>query len=98
MVRKTIEERLAQLDAQRKTLEARLDKQERAEDTRRKLLIGALVMHRLESGTDDFSGNLSSWLRRELPGFLTRDHDKALFADLLSEPAAASSKTAPEDR
>ena len=44
MVRKTIEERLAQLDAQRKTLEARLDKQERAEDTRRKLLIGALVM------------------------------------------------------
>jgi len=67
MARKSIEERLAQLEAQRKTLKARLDKQERAEDTRRKLLIGALVMHRLESGTDDFSGNLSSWLRRELP-------------------------------
>jgi len=27
------------------------------------------------------------WLHRELPGFLTRDDDKALFADLLKPPA-----------
>ena len=34
MARKTIEQRLAQLDAQRTALKARLGKQERANDTR----------------------------------------------------------------
>ena len=48
MARKSIEERLAQLDNQRKTLQARLGKQDRARDTRRKVLLGALVLHRLE--------------------------------------------------
>ena len=85
MARKTIEQRLAALDAQRATLKARLGKQERAEDTRRKVLLGALVLHRLENDRDaEFSRRLGEWLRRELPGFLTRDGDKALFADLLT--------------
>ena len=88
MARKSIEQRLTQLDAQRAALKARLSKQERANDTRRKVLLGALVLHRLETGKDDFSRNLSEWLRRELPGFLTRDGDKELFADLLKPPAA----------
>lgn len=83
MARKSIEERLAQLDAQRATLKARLSKQERANDTRRKVLLGAFVLHRLENGRDDFSKNLAEWIRRELPGFLTRDTDKPLFDDLL---------------
>ena len=83
MARKTIEERLAQLDAQRATLKARLGKQERANDTRRKVLLGALVFHRLESGKDEFSRRLGEWLKRELPDFLTRDGDKELFADLI---------------
>ena len=87
MARKTIEQRLAELEAQRATLKARLGKQERARDTRRKVLLGALVLHRLETGRDDFSKNLASWLRRELPSFLTRDGDKELFADLLKEQA-----------
>lgn len=88
MARKTIEQRLAELDAQRATLKARLNKQERANDTRRKVLLGALVLHRMENGRDDFSRGLGDWLRRELPGFLTRDGDKQLFADLLKPPAA----------
>jgi hypothetical protein len=95
MAKRTIEERLAQLDAQRKTLQSRLGKQERARDTRRKILLGALVLHRLEhSGDGEFSKRLGDWLRRELPGFLTRADDKALFADLLNPPAepAASEK------
>ncbi|CAK7262407.1 MULTISPECIES: mobilization protein [unclassified Shinella] len=87
MARKSIEERLAQLDAQRKTLQARLSKQERVRDTRRKILLGALVLHRLESDRDEeFSKRLGDWLRRELPGFLTRDADKELFDDLLAAP------------
>ena len=90
MARKTIEERLAQLDAQRAALKARLGKQERANDTRRKVLLGALVLHRLENSNDpDFTKRLGDWLRRELPGFLTRDGDKELFADLLGKPANA---------
>ena len=76
MPRKTIEERLAQLDAQKKALKARLSKQERTEDTRRKVLLGAFVLHRLEHGRDEISKGLADWLRRELPGFLTRDTDR----------------------
>ncbi|KAB2730805.1 mobilization protein [Brucella anthropi] len=86
MARKSIEERLAQLDAQRAALKARLGKQERANDTRRKVLLGALVLHRLENSNDpDFTNRLTAWLRKELPGFLTRDGDKELFADLLGK-------------
>jgi hypothetical protein len=84
VVRKTIGERLAQLEAQRKTLQIRLSKQERAIDTRRKVLIGALVLHRLENDRDvQIGGGLAAWLRRELPKFLTRDGDRDLFDDLL---------------
>ena len=88
MARKTIEQRLAELDAQRATLKARLGKQERANDTRRKVLLGALVLHRLETGKDEVSRVLPDWLRRELPGFLTRPGDKELFADLLASAPA----------
>ncbi|CCV09495.1 putative mobilization protein C [Mesorhizobium metallidurans STM 2683] len=91
MARKTIEQRLAELDAQRASLKARLGKQERANDTRRKVLLGALVLHRLENANDpEFTKRLSDWLRRELPGFLTRDGDKELFTDLLKPDAASS--------
>ena len=86
MARKSIEQRLSELDAQRAALKARLSKQERANDTRRKVLLGALVLHRLDSANDpEFTKRLGDWLRRELPGFLTRDGDKELFADLLKE-------------
>ena len=87
MARKTIEIRLAEIEAEKKMLKARWSKQERAYDTRRKVLLGALVLHRLEAGKDEFSRRLGDWLRRELPGFLTRDADKELFADLLKPPA-----------
>lgn len=89
MARRSIEERLAQLDAQRKTLQSRLGKQERARDTRRKVLLGALVLHRLEAAKEkgEDEGWLSDWVKRELPGFLTREDDKTLFTDILKTPA-----------
>ncbi|NEI17660.1 mobilization protein [Rhizobium leguminosarum] len=88
VARKTIGERLAQLEAQRKTLQIRLSKQERAIDTRRKVLIGALVLHRLENDRDvQFAGGIAEWLRRELPKFLTREGDRDLFDDLLKPQA-----------
>ncbi len=86
MARKTIEQRLAELDAQRSALKARLSKTERNNDMRRKVLIGSLVLHHLETSDDQvFKQQLGEWLRRELPGFLTRDSDKALFADLIEQ-------------
>jgi hypothetical protein len=88
MAKRSITERLAQLDAQRKNLQSKIGKQERVRDTRRKVLLGAFVLHRLEKGQDEFSKKeLSAWLKRELPGFITREDDKALFADMLDAPA-----------
>ncbi|MBW0368386.1 mobilization protein [Ensifer adhaerens] len=86
MARKSITQRLAELEERKRTLKARLGKQERAQDTRRKILLGALVLHRLEHSNDpDFTRRLREWLRRELPGFLVRDGDKALFDDVLDQ-------------
>jgi hypothetical protein len=87
MARLSIEQQIAQLEERTKALKARMAKQDRARDTRRKILLGALVLHRLEqNGDGEFSKRLGDWLKRELPGFLTREEDKTLFADLLGKP------------
>jgi hypothetical protein len=89
MAKRSIAERLAQLEAQRKTLQTKLGKQERARDTRRKVLLGAFLMHRLEKGQDAFSKDqLPAWLKKELPGFISREDDAALLADLIGESGA----------
>lgn len=91
MARRSIPERIAQLEARKKALQARLTKQERAVDTRRKVLLGALVLQRLESGHDpEFTRRLSDWLRRELPGFLIRENDRALFPEFIDQKPAVS--------
>ena len=96
MARRTIEERIARLEAPKKSLQARRSKQERTRDTRRKVLLGALVLQRLEAGHDPaFTKRLADWLRRELPPFLTRDADRALFADLIGSPAETPSTDDP---
>ena len=59
-----------------------MKKQARAKDTRRKILLGALVLHHLEQSKG--GDQIDQWVRRELPGFLTRKEDKGLFDDLLS--------------
>jgi hypothetical protein len=101
MTRRSIEQRIAQLDAKKKTLQARLGKQERARDTRRKVLLGALVLQRLETETQGTTpGWMRSWLMLELPKFLTRDVDKLLLEDLMgaatnSSPQTISASTPP---
>ena len=94
-MRKTIHERLTQIEARRQTLKARLSKLQRVEDTRRKILIGALVLHHREHGIDAVSKSLTDWLRQELPGFLQRDVDRQLFADLLM-PAPSRDQSSSE--
>lgn len=86
MARRSIPERIAQLDARKKALQARLSKQERAVDTRRKVLLGAFLLQRLETGHDpEFTRRLTDWLKRELPGFLTRENDRALFPEFIRQ-------------
>ena len=86
MARQPLKQQIAQLKARAKKLKARMVKQERAKNTRRKILLGTLVLHRLEhSGDGEFSKRLTDWLRRELPEFIKSDEDKALFADLFGE-------------
>jgi hypothetical protein len=98
MTRRTIEQRLTQLEAQKKTLQARLGKQDRARDTRRKVLLGALVLQRLQPDQPDASAAwLRTWLATELPVFLTRDMDKILLADLMSAPKLASMAATPTE-
>jgi hypothetical protein len=65
-------------------------KQERTDDIRRKILLGTLVLDRL-GRTDDaeFTKPLTEWLRRELPGFLTRDADKTLFSEFIAPALCA---------
>ncbi len=84
MPRRSIQERLRQLEARRDVLVARLGREERARDTRRKILIGALVLDRIErQPAPQIIGHLDDWLRVELPGFLTREKDRDLFEDIL---------------
>ena len=84
--KRSIEERIAQLEAQKKALQARLNRQDRARDTRRKVLLGALLLHHIESDSEQ-GDRLYAWVARELPGFLTRENDLAIFDDFLAPQA-----------
>lgn len=103
MAKLSIEDRIAQLEARKKSLQAKLGKQERARDTRRKILLGALVLDRLGSGQAGrhgespgvhIQGSLTDWIKRELPGFLTRDDDKALFPEFIAANSKSDGQTA----
>lgn len=96
MMHKPIAQRIAELEERKRSLVARLGKQERARDTRRKILLGSLVLHHIAQSDDTGSARqLTEWLRQNLPGFLTRDHDRDLFDDILrpDTPSASSSSS-----
>ncbi|MEJ8307996.1 mobilization protein [Agrobacterium larrymoorei] len=89
-MRKPIEQRIRELEEQKKALQSRLEKQQRAETTRRRMLLGSFVLERLEQdeppahqqGRMD-GKQLRQWLAREFPAYLSRDTDRLLFVDLL---------------
>jgi len=83
-MRKPIAQRIRELDERKKALQSRLDRQERAQATRRKILLGSFMLEQLQRNDQSrHHDELRQWLRRELPAFLTRDADLALFADIL---------------
>lgn len=63
-----------QLNAQIQKLRARQSAQERKEETRRKILLGALVKEMMAKGELD-----EMMIMKRLSGFLTRDIDRKLF-------------------
>ncbi len=74
----TLETKLKQLKTRQARIEARkkalLSRRERKEDTRRKILIGATVLARVDRDELDHA-DLQAWLEAHL----TRDDDRALF-------------------
>ena len=73
-----LEEKLRQLKAREQAAEARRrsleSRRKRKDDTRRKILVGAIVLARVERGKI-----AEAELRRWLDGALTRSDDRALF-------------------
>ncbi len=73
-----LEEKLRQLRAREQAVGARQrtleSRRKRKDDTRRKILVGAIVLAKVEQGELD-----SAQLRRWLDGALTRDDDRQLF-------------------
>jgi large subunit ribosomal protein L7/L12 len=63
-----------QLNAQIEQIRARETAQKRKEDTRRKILLGALMIEMMDKGELD-----RSKIMKRLSGFLTRDIDRNLF-------------------
>ena len=84
----TLQEKLKQLKTRQQAIENRKraisSKRERKQDTRRKILVGAIVLAKVEQKVMD-----EKLLRKWLDEALTRDDDRALF-DL----AAPKAKTA----
>lgn len=68
---KQLKERQQAVEARRRTLESR---RERKADTRRKILVGAIVLAKVERGEMD-----RELLKRWLEQGLVRDDDRALF-------------------
>ena len=73
-----LEQQLKQLRTRQQRIEARkralLSRRERAAETRRKILVGAIVLAKVEQGELD-AGLLRGWL----DAALTRADDRALF-------------------
>ena len=68
---KQLKTRQARLDARKRALASR---QERKNDTRRKILLGATVLARIDRGELD-QATVDTWLNQSL----TRPDDRALF-------------------
>ena len=71
---KKLLEKREQLNAEIQKARARETAQKRKEDTRRKILLGALVIEMMDKGELD-----DGVIMKRLEGFLTRDIDRKLF-------------------
>ncbi len=81
-------------DARGEAIRARAREKLRKPDTRRKVLLGALVLHRIENDAKRGPG-IRKWLRKELPGFIG-ERDRHLFDDLGIDWREGSADSSPD--
>lgn len=79
-----LKEKMAQLDAQIKGVEARERQQARKNDTRRKIIAGALALHHAEKNPED---SFSKKLFRLLNEYVTKPYERKLFGLPLTDEA-----------
>lgn len=88
MARKPVARRIAELEARKRALMARLAAGERRLELRRKMLLGTWVLKELRRPADGAGGPeaqmLRDRLRHELPQMTLRDADRELLEDLLN--------------
>lgn len=70
----SLQAKKAQIEAELARLRARSRTENRKADTRRKILIGAVVMQEMEARPE-----IDGWIRKLLDQRLTKDRDRALF-------------------
>ncbi len=92
-----LERRRGQIEARLKSISAREASAKRKADTRRKVIIGALVL-----GTADADTRIRQWLAGLLRGAPQRPGDAAVLAGLIAEleqpqPPAATAAVGPEE-
>ena len=92
MQHKKLEARLEALAAKKRALDveairldARLRQQTKKAEDRRKILLGAWLLHAIQNGDPNVET-----VRRRLGSFLTRPGDRDLFADLLMKSEGES--------
>jgi hypothetical protein len=95
----TLDARLAELKAQRADLLARKRtaeaKAKRGADTRRKILLGSLILSKLDH--PELGPRFRAFVTRELDAYLTRADDRAVFPDLLpGEPSGPAAVRQPD--
>jgi large subunit ribosomal protein L7/L12 len=71
---KAAEDKVRAEQARLAALKTQANARERKDDTRRKILLGALVQERMIHDEP-----IKLWVAKHLPGFLTRPQDRALF-------------------
>ena len=72
----TLTEKRARLDAQIKDIQARERQKERKEDTRRKIIVGALVLTHMKKNK---GGQLARKVEALINEYVVKDKDRALF-------------------
>lgn len=90
MTRKPLSVRISEQEARLAAMKARLSKEDRARDTRLKVLLGAFLLYRMKDGVTAEDAAMRTLVARELPGFLTRESDRALCAELLGQTASGT--------
>lgn len=76
-----LQKKEAELKARKKVLKSKISSEERKQDTRRKIIVGSVLIAHAEKNAE-FAG----WLAKFLNRALTKSQDRTLLADLLSIP------------